>query len=226
MLRNGLVYGLALSLLCSCAHPPYNNFRPHPGVAKKTVAGVGVGAAAGILASHTLTGTLVGGVIGGAVGGAIGLHQASQPYIIKQLQKQSIQFLQYGDTVTLVVPTDKYFLINSARLNELCYPGLNNIVRLLTFYPKVPIYVVGFTDNVGSTCHKIRMSKARAETMMSFLWANGIQSHRLKTIGYGEYHNIADNAFIHSSAYNRRIEIQWVVGTTATTDTSVSRLTK
>jgi len=204
-----LSYGLMICFLCSCYHPPYNNFRPTNGMAQKTAAGGTAGAIAGAIAAGTISSTLVGAAIGGTVGFAISAQKESKKSIIKELQKCDIEYLQYGDTNTLIVPTDKYFMFNSPRLNQLLYPGLMNIIRLLKSYPASPVYVAGFTDNVGSRQHKKLLSQAQAETMLSFLWANGINAQRLKAEGYGDKNDISDNQIIHGSAQNRRIEIQW-----------------
>ena len=107
------------------------------------------------------------------------------------------------------MPTDKYFMFESPRLNEVCYAGLLNIISLLRLYPHSPVYVAAFTDDVGTNSHKKRLSQAQAETMLTYLWANGIQAYRLKAEGYGDKNTVADNALIHGSAMNRRIEIQW-----------------
>ncbi|RUR19509.1 OmpA family protein [Legionella sp. km535] len=207
-----LSIGLMICLLSSCFHPPYNNFRPDPRAPRKTAQGAAGGAAIGAIASGTVSGTLLGAGIGGAIGAASGLYKDSKPKIIKDLKKQDIEFIQYGDTRLLIVPTDKYFMFGSPRLNELCYPGLNNIIRLLKFYPKSRIYVAGFTDNVGSRYHKKMLSQAQAETMLTFLWANNIPASRLKAEGYGDKNAVSDNKLIHGSAQNRRIEIQWFDG--------------
>lgn len=206
-----IISGLIISLLCSCGtqHPPYNNFKADQTMTRGTTAGVATGSIVGAITSGTLTGTLVGGAVGGTIGTARAVYKNSKPAIVKQLKKQSIQFVEYGDTMTLIIPTDKYFMFMSPRLNELCYPGLMNIVKLLKLYPQSPIYVAGFTDNVGARRNKKLMSQAQAETMMSFLWANGIRSIQLKAEGYGDKNNIGENSFTHGSAYNRRIEIQW-----------------
>lgn len=201
--------GLMICLLSSCYHPPYNNFRPDQRATRKAGVGAPAGLAVGAVATGTLSGTLIGGVIGGALGAAAGIHKDSKPNIIKELKNQDIQFVQYGDTMTLIVPTDKYFMFGSPRLNEICFPGLVNIIRLLKFYPQCPIYVAGFTDNVGSREHKKRLSQAQAETMLTFLWANNISAKRLKAEGYSDKNDISDNKLIHGSAQNRRIEIQW-----------------
>ena len=82
----------------------------------------------------------------------------------------------------------------------------------MKLYPQSPIYVAGFTDNVGSPKQKKRLSQAQAETMLTFLWSNGIRSMQLKAEGYGDKNTIADNYVVHGSADNRRIEIQWFTG--------------
>jgi outer membrane protein OmpA-like peptidoglycan-associated protein len=164
---------------CQQYNPPYNDFKPYR-------------------ANYL-----------GAPGAGAGVHQNSKEELIKQLQKCDIIYIDYGDTVTFVVPTDRYFLFNSARLNDTCYTGLFDLITLLRSYAHCcPIYVAGFTDNVGSSYSKKMMSQARAETMLTFLWANGIQAQRLISEGYGDKHPVGDNKLIHGSAYNRRVEIQ------------------
>lgn len=137
------------------------------------------------------------------------IHKSTPKRLISQLNRQDIQYIQYGDTHTLLVPTDKYFELHSAKINNICYPGLYNIVRLLQHYPGTVVYVAGFTDNVGSDDYKNKLSQAQAEAMLTFLWANNIPARRFEAQGYGEKHDIADNSVIRGSAMNRRIEIQW-----------------
>jgi outer membrane protein OmpA-like peptidoglycan-associated protein len=213
-----IVLGLMICILCSCIHPPYNNFRPDSRMKRGALGGAASGSVVGAITSGTLAGTLAGGAVGGTIGTIRALYKDSKPAVVKQLKKESIQFVEYGDTMILIIPTDKYFIFMSPRLNELCYPGLFNIIKLLRLYPQSPIYVAGFTDNVGSARHKKLLSQAQAEAIMSYLWANGISSAQLKTEGYGDKNAIGDNTIIHGSAYNRRIEIQWFTGLVARTE--------
>lgn len=129
--------------------------------------------------------------------------------LIKKLNREGIQFVKYGDQNTLVIPTDQFFVFNSPHLNDICYPGLNDIVALIKTYHYDNIYVAVFTDDVGSEKHKDKLTTARAESMLTFLWANKIPAEKLLAEGYGDEHAIGDNHYIHSSAYNRRVEIQW-----------------
>lgn len=193
-----------------CYKPPYNNFKPYNSLPKKTAQGAGIGLVAGTVASQVGSAAIPGGIlIGGAVGAMNSIYKDSKPGILKELDKHDIQFVEYGDTKTLIVPTDRYYIFDTPDLNELCYPGLENIVKLIKLYPYSTIYVAGFTDNIGSRRHKNTLSQARAETMLTFLWANGIQAKRLNAEGYGDKYTVSDNSIIHGSAQNRRVEIQW-----------------
>ena len=201
--------GLLSLMLSGCFHPPYNDFQKPPPHVNRVISGVGVGVITGSLIGGTAIGGLVGGAIGGTVGTFSEIYHAGKPATIRDLLKNDIEFVQYGDTMVLIVPTDHYYQFDSPKLNELCFEGLNNIVKLLKQYNCSTVYVAAFTDNVGSPDRKKRMSQAQAETMLTFLWANNIHARRLKAEGYGDKFDIGDNHLIHGSAYNRRIEIQW-----------------
>lgn len=211
--KTQIIYSTLIAcLLSGCAHPPYNNFKPRHPIARGATIGATMGTAIGAATTGTVPGALAGTAIGGVTGAVLSAGTNTKNSLIRKLQKCDIQFVQYGDTMTLVIPTDKYFMFESPRLNEIRYVGLQHIIDLLRLYPDSFIYVAGFTDNVGTEHHKDLLSQAQAESMMTFLWANGIQSQRLKPEGYGDKNTVADNALIHASAMNRRIEIQWFIG--------------
>lgn len=203
--RTAWISLLSLGLSSCNINPPYNDFHREAPNLKRTATGTGVGALTGAL----LGSTVIGAAVGGTAGTFVGMYRSSKRAIIAELKKQNIQFIEYGDTMTLIVPTDNYYVFDTPELNDICYAGLNNIIKLLNFYPCSRIYVGGFTDNVGSKYHKKMLSQARAETMIAFLWANNIPAKYLKAEGYGDKNSIGDNHLIRGSAFNRRIEIQW-----------------
>jgi outer membrane protein OmpA-like peptidoglycan-associated protein len=196
---------LASLTFSGCFQPPFNNFKEEPPSFKRTITGAGVGAITGTFLGNTL----LGAALGATAGSVVNVYRTNKHGVVSDLQKQDIQFIEYGDTLTLIVPTDHYYQFNSPRLNELCFAGLNNIIKLLEFYPCTRIYVAGFTDDVGTNYHKRMLTQARAETMVSFIWAHGIPAQLLKAEGYGDKNSVGDNQLIRGSAYNRRIEIQW-----------------
>ncbi len=217
---------LMLCTLTACFQPPFNQFQPQPTNFKAVAPLTGIGALTGLLIGSTVMSTVVGAAIGGSAGTIVSLYRTSKFSILSELQKDDIQFVQYGDTMTLIIPTDHYFLFNSAALNETCYAGLNNIIRLMRFYPCHRIYVAGFTDNVGSSKSKQIRSQKQAEAIVTFLWANGVPAHYLYAQGYGDQHTLGDNHFTRGSAYNRRIEIQWLNQPTKEQPSMLSRVFK
>lgn len=193
------------SLLLGCFHKPYNNFQKDKSALRQTAGGAVLGTGVGLITNATL----VGMGVGAAAGGAIGLYKNSQKGLIAELQKHDIQYVEYGDRMSVIVPIDKYFLFNSSKFNESQYVGLNTLIKLLQSYPNSVIYVAAFTDNVGKTATKIKLSQAQAETMLTFIWANGFKAQQLQAQGFGDYFPISDNSSVHGSAQNRRLEIQW-----------------
>ena len=141
----------------------------------------------------------------------IGLYYQSKHYLINELSKADIQYIEYGNTITFLIPTDKYFLFNTATLNDLLYNGLNSLIKLIKKYPNGPIYIATFSDNIGDNLYNQHLSQKRSEAMLTFLWANGIALDRLNAEGYGQKNPIADNQLIRGNALNRRIEIQIII---------------
>lgn len=137
------------------------------------------------------------------------LYKSHKNYLIDKLKDQDIQYVKYGDTNTLTIPTDKYFSFDSKELNDMCYTGLNTVVKLLKQSPTSQINVAAFSDDTGSAKSQTNLTQARAEQIVTFLWANGIPATKLKAQGLGSKFATGSNKQIHSSSYNRRVEIQW-----------------
>ncbi len=197
---------MTLISLCGCVNNDEKLPIPLKGVIYGAGIGAGIGAAAGASSGHALTGAAVGG----AMGSIVGLFYHTQKELIYELMRQDIQYVEYGDTHEIIVPTDRYFEFNTHRFNDQCYPGLMNIIRLLSYYPCSIFYVAGFTDEIGTRHHKNKLSQSRADAMVTFLWAHDIRAQHLRAEGYGDKFSVGDNHLIHGSAFNRRIEIQWV----------------
>ena len=84
---------------------------------------------------------------------------------------------------------------------------IDNIAAVLKAYPAVMVKVVGYTDNVGDPARNMKLSQERAEAVKSAIVADGIDSNRLQTEGYGETHPVATNATPQGRAQNRRIAL-------------------
>ena len=82
---------------------------------------------------------------------------------------------------------------------------VRNVAAILNAYPSVRLKIGGYTDNVGDPAANLRLSDARANTVMRELIGLGIAPDRLTAEGYGELHPVADNATAEGRARNRRI---------------------
>lgn len=188
------------------ALPPYNDYQVRHGSMNYTIMDTGVGTAVGALASATGVGAVAGGVIG-----VSRQHRRdSVSGLERQLRKHDIEIIDDHDSLTLIVPTDKYYLLHKPKLNELQFEGLNLIAALLRARGvQGDIYIAGFTDNIGSKAHKRQRSRNLAQAMAAFLFAKGFPAKHLHPAGHSGRYAIASNRLIHGSAMNRRIEIQW-----------------
>lgn len=203
---------LICCLMTGCHYePPFNNFKDYSRVYVTTPPAtlMGTAVAAGATAGTISWPILLGTGAGALVGAGFAMYKDSKPIIIKALQKRQIQVVQNRDTVTIIVPTDRYFLFNTPQLNQICFSGLALLIKLIKMFPPCcSIYVGGFTNDVGSKYHKNKLTQAQAEAMVAFLWANNIPAQCLNAEGYGDKQPVSDNKLIHGSAQNRRIEIQ------------------
>lgn len=130
-------------------------------------------------------------------------------FLIHQLSLHNMEYIQYRDIMTVIIPVDQYFEIDSSQLNERHYSGLNNLVNLIYLSPCTTVHVGAFADNVGTREYNNRLTQAQAEAILTYLWANGIPADHLNAQGFGKRFAIADNRTTRGSAMNRRIEVQW-----------------
>ncbi len=86
-------------------------------------------------------------------------------------------------------------------------PTLVEITKLLKQNPKLSLYVVGHTDNVGQLENNLKLSTDRADAVVKALVARGITTSRLKSAGVGPYSPETSNATEEGKAKNRRVEL-------------------
>jgi outer membrane protein OmpA-like peptidoglycan-associated protein len=65
----------------------------------------------------------------------------------------------------------------------------------------------GHTDSVGNSAANQRLSEARANAVVDYLRAKGVDAKRMIAVGFGDTRPIADNATAEGRARNRRITI-------------------
>jgi outer membrane protein OmpA-like peptidoglycan-associated protein len=73
--------------------------------------------------------------------------------------------------------------------------------------PEANLEVQGHTDNKGSEKKNLKLSETRAKAVVKYLNKKGIDSSRLRAVGYGSEKPIADNDDAAGRAQNRRVEL-------------------
>ena len=74
-------------------------------------------------------------------------------------------------------------------------------------YPDTNAIIEGHTDNVGKEAANIKLSQRRADSIKAYLVKKfGIDSSRLKAVGYGPNEPITSNATKEGRQKNRRVK--------------------
>jgi outer membrane protein OmpA-like peptidoglycan-associated protein len=86
--------------------------------------------------------------------------------------------------------------------------ALDEIAKFLKTDPKVVVYIVGHTDNVGGYEHNMALSQRRADAVVKELTNKyGIAAARMKSAGTGPLVPVAPNDTEEGRAKNRRVEL-------------------
>ena len=84
---------------------------------------------------------------------------------------------------------------------------LDAVVRVLLREPTLlRLEVQGHTDNVGSDKVNLTLSQERAEAVVSYLVAAGVEPSRLVAKGYGEMAPMFTNKTAKGRDQNRRVQ--------------------
>src|ERR1019366_3759242 len=84
---------------------------------------------------------------------------------------------------------------------------LQQVLKLLQDNPDLKLRIEGHTDNVGAKAANQALSQKRAQAVMGWLIANGVDVSRLTAQRAGDSTPIADNSTDAGRAKNRRVEL-------------------
>ncbi len=101
-----------------------------------------------------------------------------------------------------------YFDTAKSDLKPESEPAIGEIAKLLTSNPALKVFIVGHTDMVGDAASNVRLSQARAQSVINALVTrHGIDATRLIAFGNGPYAPVASNKTDEGRAKNRRVEL-------------------
>jgi outer membrane protein OmpA-like peptidoglycan-associated protein len=105
-----------------------------------------------------------------------------------------------------------FFETNKAKIKKRSFTLLATVAKILTLHPEIKkVRVEGHTDSKGKREKNMKLSQARADSVMKHLVeVNGIDPARLEAVGKGPDEPIEDNKTSKGRAKNRRVEFDIV----------------
>lgn len=101
-----------------------------------------------------------------------------------------------------------YFDFDKSNVKPESEPTLKEISKLLSENPKLKLYVVGHTDNVGDYSYNIKLSQSRAEAVAKTLVSEyNVDKNRLTSAGVGPLCPLTSNDTEEGKSKNRRVEL-------------------
>ena len=179
----------------------------------KAAKGAGIGAAAGAVVGlltkgDKLQNALIGAGVGALAGGGVGYYMDVQEKKLRdRMAGTGVTVTRMGDNITLNMPSNITFALNSADLNAQFFNALDGVSMVLKEYDKTVIEVAGHTDSSGSDQYNQTLSERRAQAVAGYLGSHGVKTQRLITIGAGEGHPVASNDTEQGRTTNQRVEL-------------------
>jgi outer membrane protein OmpA-like peptidoglycan-associated protein len=220
-IRKAALAGLlgSLVVLAGCEYmqttDPYTGEQKVNKTTKGAATGAAVGAAIGLItgddsAERKKRALILAGV-GAVAGGAVGNYMDRQDAALRQrLQGTGVSVTRTGpngENITLNMPGNITFAVNSADISSSFYPVLDSVGLVLKEFDKTMVEVAGHTDSDGSEAYNQQLSERRASSVVAYLVSREIRADRFLTVGAGETRPIASNATPEGKALNRRVEI-------------------
>ena len=180
----------------------------------KAQTGALIGGIAGAVAGKTTSNrdnkrAVIGGAIGALAGYGIGAYMDKQEAELNQeLQGSGVEVQRQGNNINLNMPGGITFDTAKTNIEPNFTPVLDDIANIMSKYPETKIEVQGHTDSVGSSASNLTLSQLRAQSVTSYLSANGVSANRIRSLGYGESMPVASNDTASGRESNRRVEIK------------------
>ncbi|MBN1337917.1 MAG: OmpA family protein [Bacteroidales bacterium] len=109
---------------------------------------------------------------------------------------------------TKIVLNNIFFDFNKSTLRPESTAELDRLYKLLLDVPTLKIEISGHTDNIGGASYNQKLSEDRAKSVVDYLLGKGIESGRLKFMGYGFQRPVAPNDTDEGRQLNRRTEFE------------------
>lgn len=196
-----LVFSLT-ACVAPYVNPPQSGLTSLPG----QIGGV-EGGVAGAIVGLPAESIAIGSAAGIVVGASAGAYLVSTPRILNILRDEGVQVVQVGQTLRIIIPSDKIFRIGATTIETHGYKILDDVAMFLMRYGNVPLTIYAFSDRVYDDDTAFKITARQARRVSGYLWAKGRPFYHLRPEGMGNRYQVASSKNPIGSAYNRRIEI-------------------
>ena len=178
-----------------------------------TGGGAAIGAGLGAIfgkGKGAAIGAAVGAVAGGVAGTLIGKKMDKQAKELAHIQGAAVDTLTDVNGLTAIKVTFDggiLFDTNKSNLSASAKNALTQFATSLLNNPQTNVQIQGHTDNTGSLAVNQRLSKERANSVMSYLMNSGVAANRMTSEGLDFQVPVASNDTPEGRAQNRRVEV-------------------
>lgn len=212
MRLTALILAICLLLPACTTLDPYTREEKTSNAAKGAAIGAASGAVVGLISgddsSERKKRALIGAGIGALAGGAVGAYMDQQEMELRQeLEATGVSVTRIGDNITLNMPGNVTFAVDSADVSASFYPVLGSVAVVLDRFDKTFIEVAGHTDSSGGEAYNQALSERRSASVVAYLISRDVRADRFISVGAGEMRPVASNDTTEGRQLNRRVEI-------------------
>jgi outer membrane protein OmpA-like peptidoglycan-associated protein len=127
--------------------------------------------------------------------------------LIKKLEQAGVQVVTHGDRLRVVLPVAHFFSVEKSELQKSQEPILELLAKLVMLYGNGPIFIGGYSNNIGYDRDNIKRTSQQANDVAAALWSYGVDQRRMYIQGYASKFPIATNKSMEGREMNSRIEV-------------------
>lgn len=103
-----------------------------------------------------------------------------------------------------------FFDFDKSELKAEAYDELDEVTKLMRHNPAWQLELAGHTDDVGSDAYNLPLSEARARSVGTYIFMNGVEEERMSYQGFGNAKPLENDTTVEARTKNRRVEIRFL----------------
>jgi OmpA-OmpF porin, OOP family len=100
------------------------------------------------------------------------------------------------------------FQLGKAKIESASFEELDQVVKMLTSYPRMVIQLEGHTDVKGDPKQNMKLSQERVDAVKSYLVSKGVSKNKVKTKAFGGTQPLSRADTEEAHKMNRRVQVR------------------